>query len=101
LLRKRAGEVARRWPLLATGLGGERWPREFVAWARQRPTQGSLRDGWDFARFLAGRDELPPLGRAELRAVEARWRYDGRSAPQPRGRISRLLWIFRGARPGG
>jgi hypothetical protein len=90
LLHKRAGEVARHWPLLATGLG-RRWPREFVAWAASRPPRGAQRDGWDFARALALRGELPALSRTELRAAEARWRYDGVSAPVRRGRVARLI----------
>ena len=83
LLRKRAGEVARQWPLLVAGLGGG-WGREFGEWAAARPTQGSLRDGWDFARELLGRGALPPAAAEELAAREAAWRYDGASAPRPR-----------------
>ncbi|MEU8821037.1 hypothetical protein [Actinoplanes sp. NPDC048796] len=83
LLRKRAGEVARQWPLLAAGLG-DRWKQEFAKWATARPTQGSLRDGWDFARDLAARDALPPMAAPELAEREATWKYDGRSAPQAR-----------------
>ena len=52
LLRKRAGEVARHWPLLAAGVrraaGRRRSPRGRPA----GPPQGSLRDGWDLAREL-------------------------------------------------
>jgi hypothetical protein len=83
LLRKRAGEVAQQWPLLAAGFG-ERWKREFAAWAAARPTRGSLRDGWDLARDLLARDALPTLAAAELAVREATWRYDGASAPKPR-----------------
>ena len=83
LLRKRAGEVARQWPLLAAGFG-ERWVREFGAWAAARPTRGSLRDGWDLARDLVALDALPPPAAAELAAREAAWRYDGAAAPRPR-----------------
>ena len=83
LLRKRAGEVARAWPMLATSLG-DRWRATFVAWAATRPTNGSLRDGWDLARSLA-----PLAGEAatELHERETRWRYDGASAPVRRGRL--------------
>src|SRR5690606_42109657 len=42
LLRKRAGEVARLWPMLAAGLG-HRWPAIFQQWAAPPPTQGALR----------------------------------------------------------
>ena len=83
LVRKRAGEVARQWPLLAAGLG-DGWTREFAEWARTRPTQGSLRDGWDLARTLNGRGALPAMAGEELAAREATWRYDGTSPPRPR-----------------
>jgi len=83
LLRKRAGEVARQWPELAAAFGG-RWLREWSAWAAERPTQGSLRDGWDLARDLAARGSLPREAAAELASREAAMRYDGRSAPRPR-----------------
>ncbi|MEW2332041.1 hypothetical protein AB0880_30105 [Micromonospora chersina] len=83
LLRKRAGDVARHWPLLAAGLG-DAWPATFAGWAGGRPTNGSLRDGWDLARELRDRGTLPPLGAEELAAREAATRYDGRSAPRPR-----------------
>ncbi|MEV4492147.1 hypothetical protein AB0K04_18775 [Micromonospora coxensis] len=83
LLRKRAGDVARHWPLLAAGLG-DTWWETFRAWAADRPTNGSLRDGWDLARDLRARDALPPLGAEELAAREAATRYDGRTTPRPR-----------------
>lgn len=83
LLRKRGGEVARHWPLLAAGLGAA-WPATFAEWAAGRPTNGSLRDGWELARALRARGTLPPLGAEELAAREAASRYDGRSAPRPR-----------------
>ncbi|CCH20048.1 hypothetical protein [Micromonospora lupini] len=83
LRRKRAGEVARHWPLLAVGLGAA-WPSTFADWAAERPTAGSLRDGWDLARALRERDALPPGGAEELAVREAGLRYDGRRAPRPR-----------------
>ncbi|BFU45871.1 hypothetical protein [Krasilnikovia sp. MM14-A1004] len=83
LLRKRAGEVARQWPLLAAALG-ERWPGEFARWAAARPTQGSLRDGWDLARQLAAQGGLPAGAGEELATREAVYRYDGGSAPRAR-----------------
>ncbi|MCM1020044.1 hypothetical protein, partial [Micromonospora sp. XM-20-01] len=61
LLRKRAADVARHWPLLAAGLGAH-WPATFTTWADGRPSNGSLRDGWDLARELRDRGTLPPLG---------------------------------------
>ncbi|MCA2212234.1 hypothetical protein [Jidongwangia harbinensis] len=81
LLRKRAGDVAWQWPLLAAGHGAE-WTGTFARWAARRPTNGSLRDGWDFARELGA--ALPALAGAELAAREAEWRYDGTSAPRRR-----------------
>ncbi|WP_067498532.1 hypothetical protein [Actinoplanes sp. TFC3] len=83
LLRKRAGEVARFWPALA-GSFGRSWIREWSAWAATRPTQGSLRDGWDLARELRARNALPETAVDELTAREKTLRYDGRSAPRPR-----------------
>jgi hypothetical protein len=83
LLRKRAGEVARQWPLTAAAFG-EGWNREFARWAARRPTRGSLRDGWDLARDLRSRRALPAAAGEELAAREAAWRYDGRAAPRVR-----------------
>ncbi|MGV9978878.1 hypothetical protein ACWDUH_14475 [Micromonospora wenchangensis] len=83
LLRKRAGEVARHWPLLAAGLG-DAWPATFAGWAAGRPTAGSLRDGWDLARALRDRGALPTLGAEELAVREAAHRYDGRNPPRRR-----------------
>ncbi|MGK5445426.1 hypothetical protein ACSNN7_26865 [Micromonospora sp. URMC 105] len=83
LLSKRAGEVARHWPLLAAALG-DAWGDTFREWADGRPTNGSLRDGWDLARALRQRGALPPLGAEELAAREAAGRYDGRHPPRPR-----------------
>ena len=83
LLRKRAGEVARQWPDLARALGPD-WPRRWARWAATRPTRGSLRDGWDLARDLAARGELPPAAGVELAAREALLHYDGADPPRPR-----------------
>jgi hypothetical protein len=83
LLRKRAGEVAKQWPMLAAGLGA-RWTPAFADWAAAQATQGSLRDGWDLARELHRRGELPVLAGEELATREATLRYDGGSAPGPR-----------------
>ncbi|MEQ4305650.1 hypothetical protein ABNF97_30435 [Plantactinospora sp. B6F1] len=85
LLHKRAGEVARHWPLLAAG-HGRRWPAVFAAWAAGRPTSGSIRDGWDLARHLAADGALPWRAAEELAAREAGWRYDGRTPPRRRRR---------------
>ncbi|GAB3154211.1 hypothetical protein GCM10027290_48300 [Micromonospora sonneratiae] len=83
LLRKRAGDVARHWPLLAAGLG-DRWLPTFAQWAATRPTQGSLRDGWDLARTLAADAPLPGPAAEELAVREAGWSYDGSNAPRRR-----------------
>jgi hypothetical protein len=83
LLRKRAGEVAADWPLLAASVG-HGFIASFVVWAARRAPQGSLRDGWDFARDLNAAGRLAPLGQEELAAREITWRYDGRTAPRRR-----------------
>jgi hypothetical protein len=83
LLRKRAGEVARQWPELTLALGTGWWVPG-AAGPPPRPTQGSLRDGWDLARALAARNELPAAAGAELAAREAALVYDGESAPRRR-----------------
>jgi len=89
LLRKRAGEVARVWPLLAASHGPQ-WSDVFVDWAAGRPPVGALRDGWDLARAQrVGTVESPtgPIAEAaagELAERERLWRYDGVSAPRRR-----------------
>lgn len=83
LLRKRADEVGRRWPLLAAALGPD-WHRLFAAWAKNRPTRGSLRDGWDFARHLQAAGQLPAMSLPELAGVEVRWRHLGEEPPRSR-----------------
>jgi len=72
LRRKRAGEVARVWPLLAASLG-PRWPELFGAWAAGREPAGSFLDGWAFARAQRAAGTLPALAIGELAAVEAGW----------------------------
>jgi hypothetical protein len=83
LLRKRAGAAAAAWPLLAAALG-PRWPRVFAADRAGTEPAGALRDGWDVARALRARGELPAAAAAELREREAELRYDGASAPRRR-----------------
>ncbi|SCF21373.1 hypothetical protein GA0070618_4097 [Micromonospora echinospora] len=83
LLRKRAGDVARHWPLLAAGVG-DAWPATFAEWAATRPTRGGLRDGWDLARALRAGNGLPRLAAGELAVREATSRYDGERPPRPR-----------------
>jgi hypothetical protein len=91
LLRKRAGEVARVWPMLAASFGAS-WQPAFASWAATRPTQGALRDGWDFASSLP----LTGSAAAEYAERQAVQRYDGRSAPTQRRRLAaalRLRWV--------
>ena len=83
LLRKRSGEAAAAWPVLAAALSPQ-WTATFAAFAAGRPPVGALRDGWDLARSLAARGDLAPAGAAELRERERRWRYDGVHPPVPR-----------------
>jgi len=83
LLRKRAGEVAAAWPLLAASLGVD-WPATFTAFAASRAPAGALRDGWDLARELHRRGELGDAAAVELAEREVAWGYDGRSDPRRR-----------------
>ncbi|MGI5415666.1 hypothetical protein [Actinomadura luteofluorescens] len=88
ILLKRAGEVARAWPALAESYGTS-WKAAFAAWAAERPTRGSLRDGWDFAR--ENRDRLAGDAARELALAEARWSYDGQDPPRPRRAAARRV----------
>ena len=88
ILLKRAGEVARAWPALAATYGAS-WKGAFAAWAAERPTRGSFRDGWDFAR--EHRDRLAGDAARELALAEVRWSYDGREPPRPRRAAVRRL----------
>ncbi|TDD30255.1 hypothetical protein E1287_29565 [Actinomadura sp. KC06] len=88
ILLKRAGEAARAWPALAA-FHGTSWTKAFAAWAAERPTQGSFRDGWDFAR--AHHDDLDAEAARELALAEARWSYDGASPPRPRAAAVRRV----------
>jgi len=83
LLRKRAGEVAAVWPLLAASFGAD-WPAIFTAYAATRAPAGALRDGWDLARELRGRGTLGHAAVVELAEREGAWRYDGRGDPRRR-----------------
>src|SRR5262249_44037118 len=55
LRRKRAGEVARAWPMVAAAYGSG-WTATFASWAADCPPRGSWLDGYDFA--LAHRGQL-------------------------------------------
>ncbi|NDU77453.1 hypothetical protein GWI34_33265 [Actinomadura sp. DSM 109109] len=81
ILLKRAGEVARTWPALAASYGPS-WKGVFAEWAARRPTRGSFRDGWDFARDH--RDRLAGDAARELALAGVRWSYDGQGPPRPR-----------------
>jgi len=59
LLRKRAEEVRRMWPRLASSYQ-DNWLSVFSRWAAHRQPQGALRDGWEFARAH------PPQGPAAI-----------------------------------
>lgn len=81
LLRKRAGLVARIWPMLAAEC---QWPVRFTEWADGRTPRGALRDGFDFARHLRAQGRLTPVAAVELAEYEVLWRYDGRRSPRRR-----------------
>jgi hypothetical protein len=88
LLRKRAAEVARSWPELASSYGPA-WPTIFAGWASERPTRGSWLDGWDFGRDHRG--SLAPGARVELAVCEARWVHQGTAEPRRRRGIRLAL----------
>ncbi|OLT12189.1 hypothetical protein BJF78_25040 [Pseudonocardia sp. CNS-139] len=56
----------------------------FAAERDGHPPAGALRDGWDVARALRERGELPAAAAAELGERERRMRYDGRGEPRRR-----------------
>lgn len=85
LLRKRAGETAKLWPLLAAS-HGDRWQATFAAHAEGREGVGALRDGWDLGRTLRGAGTLPESAANELAEREAGWHYDGANPPRRRRR---------------
>lgn len=75
LLRKRAGELTRSWPLLRAALGAGFLPA-FSQWAEHRPTAGGWRDGFAFASFLDQRGELPADARGEWAPRRLQWSVD-------------------------
>lgn len=83
LLRKRAGEAAKVWPMLAASFG-QKWPALFGEHRSGHPPVGALRDGWDVALALRAAGRLTRDASDELAAQEADLRYDGNSAPTPR-----------------
>ncbi|OJY42181.1 hypothetical protein [Pseudonocardia sp. 73-21] len=82
LLRKRAGEAAKHWPLLAASLGPD-WAPTFAQVHAGHPSLGPLCDGWDVARALRDRGELTPGAAGELDDAESRLFYDGQGLPRP------------------
>jgi hypothetical protein len=90
LVRKRAGSAAAAWPRLAAAVPD--WAAVFAAHARPHggAPPGALRDGWDVARVLHDRGELPDAASGELAEREAALHYDGASAPRRRRWWSRV-----------
>jgi hypothetical protein len=111
LRAKRAGEVAKAWPALATSFGPSGWRQAFGAWAEGRPPPGAggaLADGLEFATWLG--DRVTGEARVELLAARARLRRGpGGRGWVPRrgpfaglavaGRPRRVVAVLRG--PGG
>ena len=81
LLRKRAGEVAAVWPLLAALCPD--WPATFAAFVADRAPAGALRDGWDLARDLLRRGQLGDAAAVELAEREVALHRDGRRRRLP------------------
>lgn len=94
LLRKRAGQAAAAWPLLAADLGSG-WAAAFAARFAGVAPYGAEREGWDLARERAAAGRLGPGAARELAVREATGYYDGRSAPRRRTALSRLLRLRR------
>ncbi len=84
LVRKRAGLAAGAWPRLAAAVPD--WGAVFAAHARPHggTPPGPLRDGWDVARVLRERGQLPAGAERELAERESALRYDGRTEPRAR-----------------
>jgi hypothetical protein len=101
LRRKRAGEVARAWPMMAAAYGPE-WTRVFAEWVRGRPPRSSWIDGFDFA--IAHRARLPATAAAELMRAEREWVYYGTGEPHRRRladiglRVHRYVRVLRASR---
>jgi len=70
LLRKRSGEIARTWPLLAAAHGHD-WSAIVAAHLDGVAPKGSLRDGWDVARALRAAGTLPSPAAEERASREA------------------------------
>ena len=85
LVRKRAGEVAAVWPLLAASLGS-RWHDTVAAHVTGRAPAGALRDGWQLARDLGRCGELSDAAAVELAEREVTLHHDGRRRRLPAAR---------------
>ena len=85
LVRKRAGEVAAVWPLLAASLG-PRWHSTVAAHVAGRPPAGALRDGWQLARDLSRCGGLSDAAAVELAEREVTLHHDGRRRRLPAAR---------------
>jgi hypothetical protein len=94
LLRKRAAEAARQWPLLAASFGAA-WPDVFAAHRAGHEPGGPLRDGWDVALALREHGELTAGAAAELAEREYGMYYDGRSNPRRRSLAERAVKALR------
>ncbi|MET0187420.1 MAG: hypothetical protein ABW212_00375 [Pseudonocardia sediminis] len=90
LLRKRAGQAAAAWPLLAAALGPN-WTPTFAARFDGVAPTDALREGWDLARELRSDARFTPGAARELAAREAALHYDGVSAPRRRSRADAAL----------
>ncbi len=95
LLRKRAGEAAQHWPLLAASLGPD-WAPTFARVHAGHPSLGPLCDGWDVARTLRGRGELTSGAAGELDEADSRLFYDGQGVPRPHRTARLRRWFRRG-----
>ncbi|MCE0766682.1 hypothetical protein LWC35_27805 [Pseudonocardia kujensis] len=93
LLRKRSGQAATAWPLLAAGLGPD-WARFACSVLAGRPVAGALRDGWDVALAARAAGRLTEGARRELADRERVLRYDGVRPPHRRP-IARLRGLLR------
>ena len=85
LVRKRAGEVAAAWPLLAASLG-PRWHDTVAAHVAGRAPAGALQDGWRLARDLDRCGGLSDAAAVELAEREVTLHHDGRRRRLPAAR---------------
>jgi hypothetical protein len=99
LHRKRLRSAARAWPQLARALGGD-FKQRFLAFAARVPLPelgGPLADGYQFARELLARSELPAAALAEFVAADLYHTAGPRGLRPRRGPAVRLR-LLRGPR---